>query len=124
MTATTSHMTATTASVSSLEKGVTLIRVDGHLLGDEEITAFKNAVTACIAENRSKLLIDLGGVDYMNSTAIGVLVSAFTSYTRRHWQLKYCGINCAVNTILTITKLSLIFDIAEKRTDALAKFSG
>jgi len=124
MTAPTAHMTATTASVSHLEKGVTLIKVHGHLLGDEEIAAFKNAVTACIAENRSKLLIDLGGVDYMNSTAIGVLVSAFTSYTRRHWQLKYCGINNAVNSILTITKLNLIFDIAEKRTDALAKFAG
>ena len=117
-------MTATRATVSHLERGIALIRVDGPLLGSEEITAFKEAVAACIAEKASRLLIDLGGVNYMNSTAIGVLVSAFTSYTRRQWQLKLCGMNMAVNSIITITKLNFLLDTSETRTDALAKFSG
>jgi anti-sigma B factor antagonist len=116
-------MNATKATISHLERDIALIRVDGPLLGTEEITAFREAVAECIAGNASRLLIDLGGVDYMNSTAIGVLVSAFTSYTRRHWQLKLCGMNRAVNSILAITKLNLLFDIADTPSDAVAKFA-
>ncbi len=117
-------MNSTKATVSYLERGIALIKVEGPLLGSEEITAFQEAVAACIAEKRSRLLIDLDGVSYMNSTAIGVLVSAFASYTRREWQLKLCGMNNAVNTVLAITKLNLVFDISETRRAALAKFSG
>jgi len=117
-------MTATKATVSHLESGIALITLDGPLLGSEEITAFKEAVAACIAGKASRLLIDLGGVNYMNSTAIGVLISAFTSYTRRHWQLRLCGMNKTVNSILAITKLNLLFDTSDTRTDALTKFTG
>jgi anti-sigma B factor antagonist len=117
-------MTATKATVSLLKGDVALIKVDGTLLGDEETAGFKEAIAACIAEKRSRLLIDLNGVNYMNSTAIGVLVSALASYTRRQWDLKLCGMNKTVNSVLTITKLNLIFDTSETRNDALAKFSG
>ena len=43
-------MTATRATVSHLERGIALIKVDGPLLGSEEIPAFKDALAACIAE--------------------------------------------------------------------------
>jgi anti-sigma B factor antagonist len=117
-------MSATKATVSLLKGDVALIKVNGSMLGDEETAGFRQAIAACIAERHSRLLIDLDGVKYMNSTAIGVLVSALASYTRRQWELKLCGANKVVNSILTITKLNLIFDTSETRTDALAKFSG
>ena len=104
-------------------KGYRAYQGGRSLLGTEEITAFREAVAECIAGKASKLLIDLGGVDYMNSTR-SVCFSAFTSYTRRNWQLKLCGMNKAVNSILAITKLNLLFDTADTPTDAVAKFAG
>jgi anti-sigma B factor antagonist len=117
-------MTATKATVSLLKGDVALIKVIGSMLGDEETAGFRQAIAACIAEKRCRLLIDLDGVKYMNSTAIGVLVSALASYTRRQWELKLCGANKVVNSILAITKLNLVFDTSETRRDALGKFSG
>ena len=75
-----------------------------------------------MAREYSKLVIDLSGVTFLNSTAIGVLVSAQTTYARRQWQVKLCGINKNIDNIFVITKLTLVFDVHEKKADAVKSF--
>jgi len=69
------------------------------------------------------LIIDLSDVTYLNSTAIGVLVSAHTSYSRKGWHIKLCGINKNINNIFVITKLTLVFDVLDSRQDAVKSFN-
>jgi anti-anti-sigma regulatory factor len=51
-----------------------------------------------------------------------VLVQAHTSYSRNKGHVKLCGINKSINNIFVITKLTLVFDVAETREEAIKTF--
>src|SRR5437867_462132 len=78
---------------STLDGGVGLIEVKGSLVGGEETDKLRQAIAGFVDREYDKLLIDLSNVTYLNSTAIGVLMHGHTTYTRRNWKLKLCGIN-------------------------------
>lgn len=107
---------------STLENGIGLIEVKGDLIGGDETDAVRKAVAGFVQRNYEKLLIDLGGVTYMNSTAIGVLVGAHATYSKKGWQIKLCGVNKNINSIFVITKLSLVFDVYDTRDEAIKSF--
>ncbi len=107
---------------STLDGGIGCIEVKGSLVGGEETDEIRKAVAGFVDRDYQKLLIDLSKVTYVNSTAIGVLVSAQTSYTRRNWQIKLCGINKNINNIFVITKLTLVFDVKDSREEAIKSF--
>ena len=108
---------------STLEGGVGLIEVKGALVGGDETDKLRQAIAGFVSQEYNKLLLDLSNVTYVNSTAIGVLMQGYTSYARRNWQLKLCGINKKLDSIFVITKLSLVFDVHDTRKAALASFT-
>ncbi len=108
---------------STLEGSIGLIEPSGSLIGGEETVKLRQAVSGFLERNYDKLLIDLSEVNYINSTGIGVLVSTHTTYTRKGWQIKMCGVNKSIDSILVITKLTLVFDVYETRAEAVKSFA-
>ncbi|HTO94878.1 MAG TPA: STAS domain-containing protein [Bacteroidota bacterium] len=108
---------------STLDNGVGLIEAKGSLVGGDETVELRQAVAGFLDRDYSKLLIDLGGVTYLNSTAIGVLVSSHASYSRKGWHIKLCGMNKNITNIFVITKLTLVFDVYDSREEALKSFA-
>ncbi len=107
---------------STLEGGIGLIEAKGSLVGGEETDDLRKAVAGFVDREYAKLVIDLSGVVFMNSTAIGVLVGAHSTYTKKGWQVKLCGMNKNIDSIFVITKLSLVFDVHETRDQAIKSF--
>lgn len=107
----------------TLPSGIGLIEVRGALLSDDELSGLRKAVTGFIERGERKLLIDFNGVTFINSSAIGVMVSAHTSYSKRSWELTFCGINKNVHLVLAITNLNKVFSIHGSREEALKAFS-
>lgn len=107
---------------STLDGGIALLEVSGSLIGGEETDKVRAAVAGFVDREYQKLIIDLSGVTYLNSTAIGVLVAAQTSYARKGWQIKLCGVNKNINNIFVVTKLTLVFDVHDTRQGAMASF--
>ncbi len=107
---------------STLENGVGLVEVSGSLVGGDETDKLRQAVAGFVDRNYEKLVIDLSNVTYINSTGIGVLVSAQTSYSRKGWQIKISGLNKNINNIFVITKLTLVFDVADTKEEAVKGF--
>jgi anti-sigma B factor antagonist len=114
-------MAVKTTTLKSGEIGV--IEVKGSLVGGEETDEVRSAVADFVEQGNKKLIIDLSKVTYLNSTAIGVLVSAHTTYTRNKGHVKLCGINKNINNIFVITKLTMVFDVVETREDAVKGFA-
>ena len=102
-----------------LTNGIGLIEVKGTLLTEEEIVALRAAVSGFVDRRWRKLIIDLSSLTYVNSTAIGVLVSAHTTYSKKEWQLKFCNVNKHISAIFAITKLTHVFSIYETREEAI-----
>ncbi|HXX63669.1 MAG TPA: STAS domain-containing protein [Bacteroidota bacterium] len=108
---------------STLENGIGLIEVKGSLVGGDETLELRQAVAGFLDREYSKLLIDLSNVTYVNSTAIGVLVAAQTSYSRKGWHIKLCGMNKNITNIFVITKLTLVFEVYDSRQEAVKSFA-
>jgi anti-sigma B factor antagonist len=102
--------------------GIGLIEVKGSLMGGDETVELRQAIAGFNEREYNKLLLDLSNVEYLNSTAIGVLVSAHTSYARKGWQVKMCGINKNIHNIFVITKLMLVFEVHDTREEAIQSF--
>jgi len=99
-----------------------LIEAQGSFLGGEEVDELRQAIKRFVDDQCPRLIIDLSDVTHVSSIALGVLVAAVTSYTRRRWQLKICGVNKVVYSVLAITKLNLLFDMAETQEEAIRGF--
>jgi len=108
---------------STLSNGIGLIEAKGSLVGGDETVELRQAVAGFAEREYGKLLIDLSNVTYVNSTAIGVLVAAHTTYTRKGWKIKLCGMNKNINNIFVITKLTLVFDVHDSREEAIKSFA-
>jgi anti-sigma B factor antagonist len=107
----------------TLPSGVGLIEVRGSLLSDEEVASLRRAIAEFVDRRWRRLLIDFSETKYLNSTAIGVLVAAHTTYSKRQWQLKLCSMNKHVHVIFAITNLMKIFSVYDTRDEALKGFS-
>jgi anti-sigma B factor antagonist len=104
------------------EGGIGLIEARGSLIGGDETVELRQAVAGFAEREYTKLLIDLSNVTYLNSTAIGVLVSAHTTFIRHDGKVKICGINKNIQNIFVITKLTLVFDVYDTRAEAITSF--
>ena len=107
---------------STLEDGIGLIEAKGSLVGGDETDKLRQSIAGFVDQNYDKLIIDLSGVTYLNSTAIGVLMHGHTSYAKRNWKLRLCGINKNIDSIFVITKLTLVFDVQDTRKEAIESF--
>jgi len=108
---------------TTLQSGrIGIVEARGSLVGGEETDELRNAVADFVEQGTKNLIIDLSKVTYLNSTAIGVLVSAHTTFSKNKGRVKICGINKNISNIFVITKLTLVFDVSETREDAIAAF--
>jgi anti-sigma B factor antagonist len=107
---------------STLASGIGLIEAKGSFVGGGETDELRQAIRKFVDAQCQRLVIDVSKITYINSTAVGILVSAHISYTRRHWQMKLCGVNKVVHSILAITKLNLMLESVRSCKDAIESF--
>ncbi len=105
------------------EKGVAILAPHGWLMGDKETDDLDDTIRKLLDAGNRCLLLDLAGVNHMNSTAIGMLVSWRTSYLNRQGSMKLCNLDHKIQSILAITKLALVFDVYASEREALASFT-
>jgi len=106
----------------TLPNGVGVVELIGPILTEQEITEFRGAIAEFVNRRWRKLLIDFSQTTYLNSTSVGVLIAAHTSYAKREWQLKVCAMNKHIHAIFAITNLMKIFSVYDTREEAMKSF--
>ncbi len=101
---------------------VAVLTVSGNMMGGEETTALHDKVKSIIADGTKRIVIDLKGVKWMNSSGLGVLMSCYGSLTSAGGQLKIASVADKVQSILMITKMIKFFDTYENAERAVASF--
>ncbi len=109
---------------TSLQDGnIIVLKLKGNFVGGDETDELQNTIKKLSENGNLKLVIDLGEVSYLNSSALGVLISAHANYTKREGRVKLCQLNKNIENLFVITKLSLIFDTYPSEMEAVAAFS-
>jgi len=102
---------------------IIVLHLKGNFVGGDETDELQDTVKKLADNGNLKLVIDLGEVSYLNSSALGVLIAAHANYTKRGGKIKLCQLNKNLENLFVITKLSLIFDTYPSEMEAVAGFS-
>ena len=111
-------------NISERQAGdITILDMDGKVTIGEGSVALRNAIRRLLGEGKKKILLNLAGVGYVDSSGIGELVSSFTSVNKEGGQLKLLGLTQKIQERLAITKLLTVFDVFENEGEALGSYS-
>ena len=105
--------------VAGIERadGAVVVRLAGEL-DLYNANAVRDVLLECCAESPDRLIIDLSGVKFIDSTALGVLIEARTRMTnRRGFMLAAPGLE--TRRALEISGLDKHFSVHESLDDAL-----
>ncbi len=103
--------------------GVTIVDLGGRITQDEGSKLLRDTIKQLAAEGQKQILLNLGEVQYIDSSGIGELVSAFTSMRDQGGELKLLKLTRKVHDLLQVTKLHLVFDIRDDEASAIQAFS-
>lgn len=105
-----------------LENEVAILEPSGKIMGGPDATLLHEKLHEHIEKGVKKVVIDLTKVDWVNSTGLGILISALTTMKNNGGQLKLANVTEKIHSLLTITKLVTVFDAHESVEDALSSF--
>ena len=102
--------------------GVSVLELNGRLTVDDGVRELRGKVNDLLKEGESQIILNLHGVNYMDSTGVDCLVSSYTTTIKRGGELKFSCLSDKVHRLLDITRLLTVFDTYEDETQAVASF--
>jgi anti-sigma B factor antagonist len=104
-------------------ESIVILAPKGYLTGGDETDELERTIKQLGESGNKHLIVNLADTQHLNSTALGVLISAHTNYVRRGGQMKLCAVDKRIENIFVITKLSLVFDVYPSEEQAIASFA-
>jgi anti-sigma B factor antagonist len=101
---------------------ITVLDLSGRITLGEGSALLRSTIRTLLEENRFKILVNLGDINYIDSSGIGELVSAFTTVKNRGGELKLLHLTKKVHDLLQITKLYTVFEVHSDEVAALNSF--
>src|SRR5256885_10061964 len=101
---------------------VTILDLSGEVrIGEGSIT-LRDTIRNLADQGKKKLLLNLRGVKYIDSSGIGELIANYTTVSRQGGQLKLLNLTDKIQNLLVITKLLTVFDSYNNEAEALKSF--
>jgi anti-sigma B factor antagonist len=101
---------------------VVILRLGGKLMGGPDADSFQSTVKDLVGQGKTKILVDLSEISWVNSTGLGILISGYTTLKNAGGTLKLVGVNKRINQIFMVTKLHTIFEAFEEESAAVQSF--
>jgi anti-sigma B factor antagonist len=102
--------------------GVVVLDLSGRITLGEGSVQLREAVRGLIGKGKKKILLNMGDVNYIDSSGLGELVSAYTTAKNQQAEVKLLKLTKKVHDLLQLTKLYTVFDIKDDEASAIASF--
>ena len=102
--------------------GVSILDLSGRITLGEGSVQLRDAIRGLIGKGQKHILLNLGEVNYIDSSGLGELVSAFTTAKNQQADVKLLNLTKKVHDLLQLTKLVTVFDIKNDEASAIASF--
>jgi anti-sigma B factor antagonist len=102
--------------------GVSIVDCSGRITLGEGSVVLRDTVKDLLGKGQKKILLNLGDVNYIDSSGIGELVSAYTTAKNQGGELKLLKLTKKVHDLLQITKLYTVFDVKDDEAAAIKSF--
>jgi anti-sigma B factor antagonist len=108
---------STPLAVRAAAPGVNVIEIGGEITRESERTladAYERA-----ADGARAIILAFGGLQYMNSSGIGLLVTLLVRAKRHHQRILACGLTDHYRQIFELTRLDEVISIYDTEDEAI-----
>ena len=101
--------------------GIFVVDCNGRIVFGEESSLLRDTVKEALSTN-NRIVLNLGEVDYIDSTGLGTLAGLYTSVRKASGAIKLMGLTKHVSDLLQITKLLTVFEVYNSEAEAVESF--
>jgi anti-sigma B factor antagonist len=103
---------------------IAIITVSGDItLNQGGDVILKDKVQSLLQQGHKQLVLDLGGVSYVDSAGLGQLVQIHATAKNNGGSLRMANVTKRLKDLLVVTKLVTVFDSYDSEAAALASFT-
>jgi anti-sigma B factor antagonist len=101
---------------------VTLLVLTGEMLLDDGDLAFRRCIHELVDRGRVKIIVDLAGVTYIDSSGVGMMAAKLKTVRERGGDIRILRLNARGNRLFSVAKLHTAFEIFTDEAMALRSF--
>ncbi len=106
---------------SRIVEGATVVDCHGRIVFGDESIALREFVKDVLKSN-NQIVINLAGVNYIDSGGLGTLVGLYTSARSAGGVIKLANLTNRVGELLQVTKLLTVFEVFDNDVQAVKSF--
>jgi len=103
-------------------EGVVILDMKGRLVVGEAASRLRDDILALASAGNHRVVLNLRGVDFIDSTGLGAMVICFTTLKKAGGALKLCNLAEREIELLVLTKLTSVFELFDDEQHALNSF--
>lgn len=103
-------------------EGIRILDLDGRITAGEESTQLRERLRELASGGTHDVILNLRGVDYIDSTGLGTLVICFTTLPKAGGKLALVNLSRRNIELLVYTKLATVFEIFADEQEAVNSF--
>jgi anti-sigma B factor antagonist len=103
-------------------EGISILDLKGRLVVGEPSGLLREKLTEETSQGIRRVILNLEGVEYIDSTGLGSMVICFTSLQKAGGAMKLMKLNRRNVELLVLTKLSTVFEVFQEEQDAVNSF--
>jgi anti-sigma B factor antagonist len=100
---------------------ILVVSCDGRIVFGEESAELRDTVKKLLAQ-KGQIVLNLGGVTYIDSGGLGTLVALYTTAHQAGGSIKLSNLTQRVGDLLQVTKLLTVFEVYETEEEAIESF--
>jgi anti-anti-sigma factor len=105
------------------DNGVAVLSPKGALVGGDLLDDLKTTAQGLLAQGTRRLVIDLSGVDLVNSTGLGSLIGLHSGFRENDGTVVLSGADKKIRNLFVITRLASVFPIVDTIDEGIATAS-
>lgn len=110
--------------LTSTQRGsVTIIALQGNLMGGPDASQLNTKLHELAESGKKQIVIDLSGVQFMNSSGLGLLIGGVSALKNAGGSLRIANASEKILSLITITKLGSVLQTYPSIEAALESFS-
>jgi len=101
--------------------GITIFKLEGEIIEKGQTTGLMEQIDTLLSSGKKNIVLDLGGLRYMNSSGLNVLVNILTKARNAGGDVSVCHISEKIKSLLVVTRLDTIFHIVPTVEEAIQR---
>ena len=102
---------------------VTVLDLSGKLVLGDGDTLLKDKIHSLVFQGRKQIALNMGGVNYMDSSGLGALVASSVTAKNNGAQIKLVSLTKRLQDLLSIAKLLTVFEAYDSEAEAINSFA-